>query len=133
MTRQEANELIAASITGKRLEDFIAAIDAHQESIDYEIEHYGETEMEPMDFVDALFDLHDRTQDWIAECDDPRQVKTFKQDLRHYDRLLLQIGFYRPVTQHEIDNTIIVAGGRVRKCKFLKIDGVAVDCVSGSQ
>lgn len=127
MTRADANELIKKSLTPEQLIEFRYQMNVTQESIDYEVKEFGDSEIEQSDYVNVLIDLVDRTADAILYEEDSLSRKHAKTDKRTYDRLLLQIGYFRPATPHEIENTYeFTARGGMRKAKFQQIDGVKV-------
>lgn len=127
MTRAEANELIRQSLTADQLSEFEYLINCQQESIDDEIERFGECETEVSDYVDVLIEVVDRADSAIAHEEDPKWRKQARADRKAYERLMLKIGYYRPATPHEIENTMeFTSRGGMRKAKFLQIDGVKV-------
>lgn len=127
MTRSEANDLIRSLLTMEQLDEFEYQVKSRQIGIDDELEAFGETELAPADFVEVLIDLHDKATGvaYYSEC--PQDKKQARASVKAYDRLLLKIGYYRPATQQEIDNTYSMSSGRtLRKATFQKIDGVKV-------
>lgn len=126
MTRAEANELIKSALNADQLDEFDYQINVVKDTIDYETEQFGDSDAELPDYVDVLVDLADRASQAAFHDTDPQCRKEARAARKIYDRLLLQIGYYRPATPHEIENTYEGTSRGMRKHKFASIDGVRV-------
>lgn len=93
MTRDEMNTLVLASTNKEFLSEVRNLLDI-------------EDREDPYDAVSALFDAEDRAQGWIVDANSPDARKV----LAGAREVLIAIGFYRVMTQEEIDNTFVSSG-----------------------
>jgi hypothetical protein len=127
MTRSEMNDIIQKSMSADQLSNLQYRIDAVAESASYEIEEYGDTDIGEMDFVDALFDTMNFFEGVVySRFHDDKDKRDARKELKAVHRLLVRIGYYRPATQHEIENTHTFSNGRLRRNPFLVVDKVKV-------
>jgi hypothetical protein len=124
MTRAEANRIIEAALTQEQREDFQYLMDARQESIDYETETYGESDSEPMDWVEALIDRAQHAED-IADCrfEDAEARKAARKDLKAYNRILVRLGFYQPISEEDAKEQCRNTSPRGRLSDYPMVDG----------
>jgi hypothetical protein len=128
MTRAEVVAAIAKAATPEQLEEFQMRIDSHQETIDAEIETYGSTEEKPFDYLDVLIDYINFSESYafssaqaITEMD-KKDRKAARKELKSLERMLVIIGFYKPVTD-EVAKEACRNGIGVRMSNFPVIDG----------
>lgn len=93
MTRDEMNKLVLTSTNKEFLSEVRNLLDVDDREYAY-------------DAVSAAFDAEDRAEGWIVDGNSPdaRKVRAGAREA------LIAIGFYRVMTQDEIDNTFVSSG-----------------------
>lgn len=77
-----------------------------QKELAAEIDHWLNLDREyEYDVVSAIFDIETRAEEWVADGDN--RHKPLLDEVR---KILIEIGFYRPMTQEEIENTYVSNG-----------------------
>jgi hypothetical protein len=104
MNREEMTALIMSSKNAEFIGEVMALLDVDREY--------------PYDAVDATFDAEDRAEIFLRDGSSPSARAT----LRGAREALIAIGFYRPMTDEEIQNTWTSSG---RAPWAFKLKGVA--------
>ncbi len=127
------NEIEAAGekfFTQDELDEIQYKIDAVQESIDYDIKHYGPSVVddEPSNFYDGFKDMWDHAEDIYRFSGDKEHRRQAKKVFDRCQEFALVIGVYRAMSDEEYKNSYVFGGSKAQafpkikgqRCEFVK-------------